>query len=820
MRLLAAAAWLGLLAGCLPAQVGVAGRVVDENGVAVAGARLELRLAPGAEPAVGVSDTQGRFQIELDQPGEYALRAQREGFFLLDRTVLDVRPGGSELTVTLSHLRELVESVDVVYSPPAIDLERTSDQRRLNSMEVLAIPYPASQDVRSALPMFSGVVQDARGMVHFNGGASDQTSYSLDRFNVADPVTGLFEARLSIEAVRNLELESGRFSAATGRGSAGSLNLDTGMGDDRYRFGATNFVPNLSAARGLFLSRWTPRVEVSGPIARGRAWFHNGFDAFYDVDTIRELPRGEDRSRNLTASNLARLQVNLAPSNLLTASHLINYIDSDRQGLSFMDPAETTIHRRRSLNMVAIRDQLYFAGGTLVEIGFAASRGVARDVPQGTATYEISPAGRRGNYFLDLARRTDRQQWLASVFFPRFQARGSHAFRAGVDLQRSGFDQRAVRHDYRVLRTDMSVARHVGFTGSGLLRRRNFETAVYVQDTWTPRSGLVLEMGARVDWDQIIRRQLVSPRMSAAWSPEWAGGVKIAGGAGVFNDALNLLVLTRHQDQASLTTFFKGGVATGQPVTMSFRADEAALETPRARIYSLSVERVLPGGFLGKASYLRRVGWKGFMFAEPAEGVLQPQVRYSLRNQRADRYDAVDFTFRRTFAGQYEWFASYTRSSARTHAVVDYSLENPVFSRQSPGPREWDTPHRLLTWGWAPAPSLGGPRLVRFATRELSVTYLLEARTGFPFTVVNEENFVVGRPNQRRLPAYFNINLHFEKRFRFWRYMWAWRFGLNNLTNHGNPNVVNNNIDSPFFLAYGRGQQRAWNTRLRFLGRR
>ena len=128
-------------------------------------------------------------------------------------------------------------------------------------------------------------------------------------------------------------------------------------------------------------------------------------------------------------------------------------------------------------------------------------------------------------------------------------------------------------------------------------------------------------------------------------------------------------------------------------------------------------------------------------------------------------------------------------------------------------------PHRFLTWGWAPVPARG-PAFLRRLLRELNAAYLVEARSGFPFSVVNEENSMVGRPNQRRLPYNFNVNLHFEKKFRLLRWMWAWRFGLNNLTNHGNPNVVNNNIDSPSFLAYGRGQRRAFNVRLRFLGRR
>jgi len=66
----------------------------------------------------------------------------------------------------------------------------------------------------------------------------------------------------------------------------------------------------------------------------------------------------------------------------------------------------------------------------------------------------------------------------------------------------------------------------------------------------------------------------------------------------------------------------------------------------------------------------------------------------------------------------------------------------------------------------------------------------------------------------------FNINLALERKFRFMHYLWAWRFGFNNLTNNGNPNVVNNNIDSPMFLTYGRGQVRAFAVRLRFLGKK
>jgi len=43
---------------------------------------------------------------------------------------------------------------------------------------------------------------------------------------------------------------------------------------------------------------------------------------------------------------------------------------------------------------------------------------------------------------------------------------------------------------------------------------------------------------------------------------------------------------------------------------------------------------------------------------------------------------------------------------------------------------------------------------------------------------------------------------------------------LVNALNRANPNVVNNDINSPAFLTYARGQARAVNVRLRFLGRK
>ena len=801
------------------AQVRITGKVLDENGVAVQNARVEVRPAEGGAAVAAASDLAGQFTVSLARPGDYRVDAWREGFFRLSGTPAALREGENQLTITLNHLQEFAETVDVVYSPPAIDPAEPAERKELNTVEILTVPYPAPHDLRNALPLFNGVVKDNSGRMHVNGGASDQTNYTLDGFNISDPVTGRFEARLNIDSVRALELQTSRFGADKGRASAGSIDVQTKMGDDRWRFGGTNFVPGISLQSGLHVNKWTPRVELSGPLKRSRVWMHNGFDAFYDRDTIEGLPKGENRTRSLTANNLSRVQANLTPSNILTTSLLVNYMQSRGAGLSFLDPLETTTNRRNKLVMATIRDQMYLGRGALLDFGFADSRILTVQMPRGDRIYEITPYGTSGNYFVTIDRHASRQQWTANAFLPGFRAAGSHQMRFGVDFQRESFRQETNRHDYRVLRTDLSLARYVTFAGSRFQHRRNFQGAQYIVDQWTPRAGVVVELGLRTDWDQVVRELLWSPRVSAAWAPARLRDTKFSAGYGIFYDSLSLSTLTRHQDQISYATFFEpSGAPARGPVETAFFIDENDLRVPRYRTLSASAERKLPFEIYGRAGYTRRMGSAGFTFVNEMH---PPGAAgyYFLRNWRNDRYQAFELSLRRTF-GRFEWSAGYTRSRARTDAVVDYSLENPVFGPQAPGPFPWDAPDRLLTWGWAPVPRRILPRWAASIVGETDAAYLVEYRSGFPFSVVNEEGFMVGPPNGLRLPAYFSVNLHFERKFRALHYLWAWRFGFNNLTNNGNPNYVNNNIDSPAYLTYGRGQSRAFTVRLRLIGKK
>jgi hypothetical protein len=803
------------------AQVAVAGRVVDETGAGVSGARIEIRADDGAVPIVASSDLAGNFKIALPAAGLYQILAERQGFYVFRTREQRFDSLPSQLVITLNHEREFSDRVDVTASPPTIDPQQPADRKIIDSAEIESLPFSGSQDYRNALSTIDGAVQDSNGRYHLNGGDANQTAYSLDGFNIANPVTGYLDARVNVDSLQFQNIQTSRVSAENGRGSAGGLALETKMGDDRLRFGGTNFVPGISSTGGFHLDHWTPRLEISGPIDKGRAWFYDGADVYYSNDTVSGLPRGENRTSGTTLSDLGRFQANLRPSNVATGSVLLNLSDTSRAGLSVLNPAQATTDLRQMLLVDSLRDQQYFSGGALLEFGFADTRGFLRSLPQGQQLYEITPTGDLGNYFVNQDLHYYRQQAIGDLFLPTLRFLGKHQLKFGADFEREAFHEETIRRDYELLDEDGNLERYVTFAGNPFARRKNFEMAQYLQDHWTPREGLSLEAGVRVEWNEIVRDLEVAPRLAVAWSPWRTGETKFSAGWGVYYDALSLETVA--PTQTSLATFYLPGGGMEGPIATNFQVIDRWLDAPYYRTASFSVERRMPRGVYAKAGYTHRTGAHGLVF-EPllpeSTELFYQNATYLLSNTRRDRYDAFNISLKRTFAKQFEWSIGYTRSQARTNAAVKYDLENPIFALQAPGPLAWDSPNRMRAWGWAPLPNGFLPRRLLFLTRNTTAALLVEYRTGFPFNVVDQAGFLVGSPLSMRYPNYFTANVALERTFRAMHYLWAWRCGVDNLTASRNPNAVENTMGTPQFLTFYRGPGRGVNVRLRFLGRK
>jgi hypothetical protein len=97
---------------------------------------------------------------------------------------------------------------------------------------------------------------------------------------------------------------------------------------------------------------------------------------------------------------------------------------------------------------------------------------------------------------------------------------------------------------------------------------------------------------------------------------------------------------------------------------------------------------------------------------------------------------------------------------------------------------------------------------------------LFEYRTGYPYSNINQQQFLVGAANAQRFPDYANLTIGLEKKFTFRDRVFAARLSVINVLGRQNPDVVINNVDAPNFGAFAGGQGRAFTARLRFVGRK
>ena len=198
--------------------------VRDENGVAVADAAVTLTGPHPEKKFFARSDQAGRCGFKDLAPGAYRLRVEREGYYVLTKDGIEVS-GPVALDVTFHHQQEYVEKVNVVASPPAVDPAKTTASEKLTSREIIDLPFEVPRDIRYALPMLPGVLQDSTGQLHLDGSSTRQISDQLDGFDMTDPVTGLFEMRVSVDALRSVEVEASRYPVEDGKGAGGILSL-------------------------------------------------------------------------------------------------------------------------------------------------------------------------------------------------------------------------------------------------------------------------------------------------------------------------------------------------------------------------------------------------------------------------------------------------------------------------------------------------------------------------------------------------------------------------------------------------------------------
>jgi len=807
-----------LLLGCIVSAAGqtsavnaqVLLTVVDENGLAVSGAQVVVQESGHTEIRLP-TDYAGHCVFVLQGTEPYRLRIAKPGFY--EAVLNQADPLLRDVRVVLNHEQMVLQQVSVTASVPGIDTEQTSDKSTMNLPEIINVPYPTSRDIRNLLPFYPEVVQDTTGQVHVAGSETWATLDLLDGFDIRSPVSGILAMRVSADAVRSIDEEATRYPVEFGRSTGGVLAFYAGTGDNRFRFNATNFIPSFRDTNGLRFDNFVPRITFSGPLVRDRAWFFDGLEAEYDDIYIRELPSGADTNHLLRGSNLIKFQANLSSANIVSGGLLFNDYHSPYDGISSLAPQQSTTKRNTIAWLPYLRDQQSFHNGTLLDLGLGVVRFRDGYEPHGASSFQVTPELLLGSYFENLSSRSQRAEGNAAVYLPPRKWAGQHNLKAGIDVDHIGFDEAVTRAPVSYLREDGTLLRSSDFPAAAPFSRHNLEAGAYLQDRWTPFTGLLIEPGLRFDWDEIIRRPLVSPRLAAIYSPSRAEGrTKLSAGIGLYYEHTQLEYLARALAGIRYDTYFAADGVTpdGPPLETTFSANDGLLREARALNWSVGVEQKLPGSLYVRANLLRKIVLSEFTYVNQS-GPAALSGNYALTNSRQDHDNLVGIDARRTFAGGYTLFAAYTHSSSHTNAAIDYVPTLTMLGSQQSGPLAWDTPNRVLSWGWLPFLAPG-------FKKRWDLVYTLDWHSGFPFTAVNANYQVVGQAGSQRFPNYLSFSPGLEWRFHLRGAYFGLRGVIENVTDSRNPIVVNNVVDSPQYGVFSEFEGRAVTARIRLMG--
>ncbi len=293
----------------------IRGTVLDASGSRIAQASIVVvNTATGARHT-SVSDSEGRFALDLLPPGDYSARATASGMSPQVTPQLHVDVGGASelefrLTVAGAH-----ESVTVTSEPGLVDTKPSAVSTLLDERALADIPLDGRRF--SDLALFSpGVTQDPRsltsatnGDLSFGGIRGFQNSFLVDGgdYNNAffAQARGRYRApyQFSTEVVQEFRVSANSYGAELGRSGGAVVNVVTKSGSNHVHGTAFYYLRDSSfGASNPFLA-FKPHnrqqqmgATIGGPLKRNKIFFFAGFDQhIFRVPNVVEFLNGSSQ---------------------------------------------------------------------------------------------------------------------------------------------------------------------------------------------------------------------------------------------------------------------------------------------------------------------------------------------------------------------------------------------------------------------------------------------------------------------------------------------------------------------------------------------
>ncbi|HEX5855018.1 MAG TPA: TonB-dependent receptor, partial [Thermoanaerobaculia bacterium] len=343
-------------------QTGSIGGVVrDSSGLPLPGAQVTAKGVKSGFSRDTVTGANGSYTLRLLPIGDYAVTVALSGFGKISTTVTVETEKNTQFNADLK-MSTIAETVTVSAELPVVDKTQTNTQTTVDSKftQKLAV----GRSYQAMMQLAPGVSQNTSGNPNVHGALSSGNIFLFDGVDTTDTATGTFGQNFNYEAIQEVNVNTGNFSAEYGRASGGVISVVTKSGGNEFHGSAkalvtndqwngqnyqTNQVTGASLARTKFDEvQWTEAATLGGPFFRDHLWFFGSYELGKVTTAARQTFGGENYQQT-TDSKIWSAKATWAINNQHTleasgngdpiTGFVVDYwgLSADRQALTAQD---------------------------------------------------------------------------------------------------------------------------------------------------------------------------------------------------------------------------------------------------------------------------------------------------------------------------------------------------------------------------------------------------------------------------------------------------------------------------------------------------
>lgn len=539
----------------------IRGYVTESGGDRLPGVTVTATSPSRQGASSHVTTATGEFRLPALPPGTYTLTAQLQGFKTVKREGIIVHVGMNvEISIQME-ASALAEEVTVVASSPIVDVVNSKITQMITRDVIQNLPVARSVwGLAKLAPGVVAPVLSASSGLIAHGSASDQNVFKVDGVSMNDTSYNTPGTAVTYDIMEEIEMITGGLPAEVSTTAGVFVNVVTKSGGNKFSGGGIFYYTNEDllnitvpqsqlSAMGLAMPSapifdYEASANLGGPIFRDKLWFYTNFDllksefhtGFRPITWNGKSYDTFDRP-NRQWKGFAKLTGQVAkPLKIQAMFHYTDNYSPYGGGATTYKDATTTSLWRNYVSTVVF--QWVFGANTFLHVRggmyqnhFTGNKQPGTESPDIWAIYDEDLGYSFGT--AQMAQYGDRDAYRSSADLSHFVDNlwgGAHEFKAGMELETwkeiysywgnssypwhyfngSPYYYRAqnngqtdpVSGDGWITLIPQPMERDGGKTDAvhGGVQGNMLKFGIYLQDSWTIKNRLTINLGLRYDY--------------------------------------------------------------------------------------------------------------------------------------------------------------------------------------------------------------------------------------------------------------------------------------------------------------------------------